>query len=208
METIKVLKKDRVIPSGYQDLTVKQFIRLYHIDPSKEEEFIAAMLNMEVEELRKSRIPNIDLKVMPKLAWYREGITFQGSTHPKVVTINGKKLKVPKDLGYETYGQKIALSNKALEEGMTRIDLIPYALAYYFYPQYSEEEFDDQKAVEFMNEFVMDLPILEVHQIADFFLRSLEDWMNKKIISLMENIPMKKYKRVSEILKNSKSSKR
>lgn len=108
---------------------------------------------------------------------------FEGSKLPKQTTINGKAVKVPKNLKIEPVGAFIAVHNLITDEHKrcaaqnTEFDptnIIPQVLAHYFWLPYMGDDvlYNDEKIEDeaYMDK-IMTIPITDAIPIANFFFR-------------------------------------
>lgn len=108
---------------------------------------------------------------------------FEGKKLPKQTTINGKTVKVPKNLKIEPVGAFIAVHNliteahKRCAEQNTEFDptdIIPQVLAHYFWLPYMGDGvlYNDEKIEndEYMDH-ILTIPLTDAVPIANFFFR-------------------------------------
>ena len=95
---------------------------------------------------------------------------FKMKEKPERFKLMGVDCLVPKDIELERVGQKIMFQN-AMAKHKFIYEGIPEAIAIYLAPELNNGEFDDEKLPE-IEEAVMELRIVDVFPIADFFLNS------------------------------------
>ncbi len=90
------------------------------------------------------------------------------------INLNPSAYKVPKDLGEETLAQKMVLQRRISQlfnQDGNMEDAVPWALAVYFQPMYTGEEFDEKLAADFMEDVVMHSMAIQAYPIGFFFVK-------------------------------------
>lgn len=192
-------EQDIAFPTGYHDLTYGQFLRLrqeYTGDFGHLLEILtgiprAIWMNLPIAESKK---------ILSFLQWILDSpIKWDALQVPQALHYKGVDYKIPKDLGFETFGQKIVLESKVaqivggmLKPGMKSeaktpedfklsaqrrtatqlISFIPYIVATYMQPKVTGKPFDENEvqAVEFE---ILNCRAMEVYPIGNFFIRTL-----------------------------------
>jgi hypothetical protein len=191
---IKIGKETLQFPSGWHHLTLAQTLLIYN--PATGEKGILDVLSILVGKPTSFwfSVDRMDIErhLVPHIAWFNKPFDFQSLPLPPTITIDGKEMKVPKDLGFKSWGQRMAFAQELTTNQATFKDspepernfqfafgLIPYTLALYFYEQFTgtkfADEFDDDKLREFANEKCVHVPITVAYPIAAFFLRNSTD---------------------------------
>ena len=100
---------------------------------------------------------------------------------PDVVEIDKKQIKVVKEIGQETFGQKnfatIAVSDM-IAERLDKVEALVKVAAIYLQPQI-DGFFDDTKAREFEKK-LMESPITDIYPIGNFFLSKYVKYLQPK----------------------------
>lgn len=187
MKNIKVCGEKVRVAESWFELDTQTWVRLMKLtDESSEVDLIAAFTGISVADLSKAKDTNIDLKVFALTGWYSKPINFSDLRCGKTITVDGKTVKVPKDLGFKSLGQKIILQQKIKKTEGSLSELIPYAFAVYIAPEVYGEEYDLEELDAFVDKFVGELPIVEVFPIASFFLKKSIAYMSSRVKSYTE----------------------
>ena len=210
--------KDVLIPENWDELTLRHYIAISR-GVKDTVGVVVALTGLSEREVLNSNPNVIEMKVLPFVDWVIETEpNFNVNEVPKTIKIKDKQVKVPKELEFKTYGQKVYLTNRIMEvfkdqqdpeESIKNekflenfIELIPDALATYLYPEYSGKPFDTEELAEF-REFVLDnTKAKEGYPIAYFFLMRSIDSMKSRISTLVDRTAMKNSKQGSKILKS------
>lgn len=206
----EIVINDKVckIPQSWNDINLRQYLRLISTKEFSDFSFLAIMLDVEEEDIKRSPVVDIDLIVYPQLEWYlnekadKFAEKLLSDKRPKECEIAGKKVIIPKDLKLKEFQQKINA-----EKAMTRSERNPFLaiadlIAIYLYPEFSGELYEYDKAMQFKDEHVMTMPISVAYPIGRFFLMTLRNSLSKKLLTWAGNIPQK---RRGLGFKNSKS---
>lgn len=217
---ILIAGKMRKVPQSWEDINVRQYIRINNFKEFNEVEFMAIMLDVSSEEILDAPIEDLDMLVFPQIHWYMddsadkffERMSDEKNRYiPSAITMkrDGKDVTIiiPKDLAMKTFAQKIAAEQMLEKSKDDPFAVFADVVAIYLYPEWSGEKFDQEKAQEFKNSHIMELPISIAYPIGRFFLMKYLDLMNKKLLIWLENIPQKKRGQMSENSKNLSSLK-
>ncbi len=167
-------------PSNWGDLTLGQLMQVQKIDPKKKKsklKLFSIITGLTEAELDASTDLEYWKQVENILAFMYEAPDFKIFPVPNKVLIQEQEYKVPVDLKLETFGQKIALEelyrSHQTDEGadVNLIDLMPEALAIYFYPMLTGEKFDDEQVDQY-TELMKEIPVKHALPVAGFFLSS------------------------------------
>jgi len=168
------------LPSDWNDITVKQWLDLRSIDFTDICAILAVLTGIEREMwFTSTEISGIEEIILPQLQFLADPIDLTKIELQKFVTISGKEVEVPKDIGLKTYGQKIIFQQEMLKysatDGNFKIEFMPRAIAIYMCP----EPFTDIKAFEYEKE-IERMKVVEAYPLASFFLSSLlKSWTGK-----------------------------
>lgn len=188
MKKIKVCGESVEIAESWLELTTGVWAKLMGItDDSSELELIAAFTGISVADLKSSKDTGLDLKVFAHTGWYAQPIDFSALKQKKTITVDGKTVNVPKDLGFKTLGQKILLQQKIKKTEGTLSQVVPFAFAVYIAPEIYGSDYDLENADKFVEEFVNKLLIIDVFPIASFFLKKSIGYMNLRLRSYTEH---------------------
>lgn len=187
-------------PQGYHDLTYGQFLRLrteYTGDIGHLLEILtgvprAIWMKLPVAEANKAT---------KFLQWILDGpLKWDELQVPKTLHYKGQDFDIPKDLGLETFGQKIVLESKIAQvvgqmlKPITKpgaapmpadfakaakarmqtqlIAFIPYIVATYMQPRVTGKQFDETEVLPVEAE-ILNCRAVEVYPIGNFFIRTL-----------------------------------
>ena len=160
------------IPESWEEINVACFQRLAHLENDYTDTLalLAALMNVSRKELMNSK-DNLRAETTAALKLVAlQQPTWEKQPDPKLFTFEGKQYKVPKDLSFERFGQKVLLQNKLLSEEPA--DCIAYAVALYMQP-ILDGSFDDEK-IEPLEQKILLIPALDIFWIATFFLNKLK----------------------------------
>jgi len=187
MKTLKICGEKVKIAESWLELTTGTWAKLMEItDESSEVELIAALTGLSIADLNESKDTNVDLKVFAVTDWYAQPLDFSALKQAKKITVDGKTVNVPKDLGFKTLGQKIILQQKIKKPEGKLSQLVPYAFAVYIAPEVYGKDYDLENVGDFLIEHVNNLPIVSVFPIASFFLKKSIDYMSSRVKSYTE----------------------
>lgn len=174
------------LPVSWDEITVAQFLALKK-KPKNDAELFSILSGLPVEDWMNASEANIDEVILPLIEYLKDQPNLDELLPPKTITINKKELKVPKNIGLKSYGQKILL-HKAIrnhtevipdgdggEKEVTKDldELIPYTLAVYFHDQLNDNGRTDPGYVDEVVPLMEQLMIVEAYPIASFFLSNL-----------------------------------
>jgi hypothetical protein len=196
------------LPQDYGELTIKQFLLIKNNPGGDFIDLLSILSGLSREVWEQCKDFNIDVKIAPFIEWVNEPFNPDGYTLPDNLIINGKEIDRPKDIRYQTYGQKLALQKEFLEvqkKGGNDVDIIPFALALYFQPAYYDCKHDMDKVDELLP-LVMECKIQLAYPIGYFFLNSYARLLVSKERSFLMFLQKKKYEQVLIDSHNLKSS--
>ena len=205
---IKIGEKICKIPLSWDDINLRQYMKLITFDNYNDVKFLSIMLDVSEEEIKESEIADLDLIVYPLLGWYADdkaddfGKRMSSGLRIKEVTISGKVVKVPEDIRMKTFGQKISCEQSLESNQKNPLLAIPDIIAIYLYPEFSEEKYDYEKSLIFRDEYILLMPIKYAYPIGRFFLMTLKELLSKKLNIWAEVVPKKKLELISKNLIN------
>jgi len=189
------------VPESYSELTMRMFVKIQKSGVDDEANFLSAICGISREEFVKLKDTNVDVKIYNEIGWFAEQTKFDELKHPSYLMVNNKKIKIPKDIGYETYEQKLAVTNH-LSDKLVDSEVMAYMIAVYLYPKYYEDDFNGDDVENFMELHILDLRFVDLYPIGTFFLQSLREFLNSKIAFYQKNTNRTNSE---QVLKNSKS---
>lgn len=125
---------------------------------------------------------------------------------PEFVTINGKKVIIPRDLAIKTQGQFMAFKNGVLKFVQVTEDgkficntpsAYADAMAIYLQPEYTGKPFDYDN-IHHMVGFCRNLPVTEVMPVAAFFLKKYLRSVSEELQSNIRSQQASKSRRASK----------
>lgn len=176
---VKYQGKKRLVafPAGWDELTFRQFLEIRQFEPEHggTPRLLEILTGIEREAWLNMHA-GIAGTLSSLLEWVDTPPNYDVPA-PTSIKIGDKTYSVPRDLGMETFGQKITLESKVQKYEEAKGDLfelMPDAMAIYFQPIVDEGPFDDRKA-ELLKEVFYNCRAVDVYPIASFFLRSAKD---------------------------------
>lgn len=185
----KIGKETLYFPAGWHHISLAQTLVIYDPTTGTKDTLtvLSILVGKPVEFWFAVDRMDVEKHLTPQLAWFNQPFDFQSLPLPPSITIDGKVLKVPKDLGMKSWGQRVAFaqevqtvndrfkdSPEAVRNFHHAFGLIPYTLALYFFEEFHgvnfKDKFDDDAIREFANTKIVHLPITEAYPIAAFFL--------------------------------------
>lgn len=206
---IEIGGKIRKIPQSWDDINLRQYLRIYSSPKFDDIEFLSVMLDCSQEEVKRATITDLDMIVYPQLEWYlsedieKVAQKLTSGKRPKTIKINNKDVAVPYDIQMKEFGQKISAEQSLNKHKDNPLLAMPEIMAIYLYPEYSGELYDYDKAMLFCEEFIVALPLMDAYPVGRFFLMTLRESLSKKMLIWLENIPQKRRGQVLKNLKNS-----
>jgi hypothetical protein len=202
------------IPQSWEDITVRKYLDLRGLSEISynEADFLSIMLDCPVKDILKNEDVDFEFEIFSQLEWYRtKPIDLEKLILPSSIKIGDKDFKVTKDIGYKSYGQKVALQDRIkISANADPIEVIPYAIAIYFYDDYYPdiEELPDDDAINaFVDDIVMGCSIVQAYPVGYFFLMRLVESMSSKLKLLEDHILPKRKGRKFTSWRNMVSSK-
>lgn len=154
----------------------KDLVRLFSIMSGIDYAFISTSDSEELED---------SLLIATKFI-YDEKPDFKDVPVPDEITLLGKTIKVPGNLGRLSIGQNIHVRQR-LAKSKTYDELISFTCAVYLQPLLDQGSFDLDRAEE-IEKHILDLPITKTYPIGFFLLRQLgssgRTWTNALPLTL------------------------
>lgn len=187
-------KKTLFLPEWWGEVTTAQYQRLVtEWDACDLVKLFSIMSGIDAKVLSDTHDPDLEAALFETVRFvYDTKPIFKETKPPLFVTIEGKKIKIPRKLGSLSIGQNIMVRQR-MDSAKTFDELISIVTAIYLQPFYdlkNEEimksigtdfdktveskagEFDSSK-VDDLHEKVLRLPITETYPIGFFLLRPL-----------------------------------
>lgn len=176
MIPFKINNQPFLIPSGWHELTLDQYVRLRNeFTGSNTDVLLEILSGLSKEMCYNASLEDVELLVIPALQWMEERLAVESLPVPEKINIEGVGYDIISDIGKKTYGQKIALQ-KAMEDCIAEtgdlINCLTFAIAVYYYPIVTKEIFNEDEAREFAK-IIGKLKLTEAYPVADFFFSSL-----------------------------------
>jgi len=195
------------LPSGWHEVSVGKYVEILKASHDFVD-VLSVMSGLDKDIWLQSKQNDVDIKIFPLIKWAWNTDELKKLPLPKEIKIKGVVCKVPKDLGFKSFGQKVLLSNE-IKEGLEKpfhIDsCMSYALAVYFYNDITGLKYDDEKAREFAKEIEKDILITDAYPIADFFLQKSIEYLHSTMIVLSQQLPTKSSAQELKSLKSTES---
>lgn len=176
-----------LIPSRWEDITVKQWFQLRDISLEDYCGILEVLSGVSRETWFNTREIDVVEKLIPFLDWMKEPVDLSKYPVPEKVIIGGALVTVPKDIKLKTFGAKITyeknLQNYTNENGEVSIDFLPIALSIYFCP----EPFNDTAAAGLLDD-IGNMPISEAYPISAFFLTNSQQSGKQKVNNFQANM--------------------
>lgn len=188
---VKIGKETFMFPAGWHHLSLAQVLIMYNPEGGTKGilDILSILVGKPKEFWFKVDRMDIERHLVPHLMWFNKQFDFKSLPLPPNIVIDGKELKVPKDLGFKSWGQRMSFaqeigsvndqfkdSPKEMLDYQFSFGLIAYTLALYFYEDFHgikfSDEFDDEKIRQFANEKCVHVPITQAYPIAAFFLQN------------------------------------
>ena len=167
MRSIYIDKVLTNMPSHWGEVTLKMLMQIENGDNQDELFVFSVLVQKTYKEIVHSTLKEDE--VTDAVAFvYTETPKWNLLVVPKVLTINGKRCKLPNVLKV-CLGQNIMMSNlleRPLSETLISI------LAVYFQPVYDGGQFDRERLSD-IEQLIEKVPAVEGWAVANFFLRSL-----------------------------------
>lgn len=193
MLRFKVVSKDpidkrrrhtRIIetPGSWGECNLETFIKVQSWDGKEDLQLFTMVTGIPYATLNNNVQKSLENYIGAAISWINQPLDLDNLPLPAEITIHGKPVQVPKDLGDLTIGQKMYASQelrKIVGEKTGEVSKemilrqIPVLLSIYLSPLYFKQDFDVDRCNDFKVQIVPKLPILEAWPIYDFFLKKL-----------------------------------
>lgn len=164
------------VPTSWAEVSVRQFMALRQWNDRDFCSLLSILSGASREEIFACKNIDLDEQVIPRISFVEKPIKDSIIEKQRTIMINGKRYPIPTDLDLCTFGQKLALQEKMAHYYNTEkstVSCIPIAVAIYMFPIVTGNKYSTADAEKFMDDFVMDCPIVEAWSVANFFLRKL-----------------------------------
>ena len=159
------------VPESWKECTLGMWLRLsswYGVDYVKG---FSKIVGIDYDIISRSKSKRLYRILFEVIGWTSEEIDWEHLPVPEYLTIEGKDIQIPKNIGEQALGQKI-LVHEAMVNTKNIGEVLPVALAVYLDPLYHGKEFDRERAIKF-EEKIKQLPVLEAYPTGIFFLTRL-----------------------------------
>ena len=190
MKRIKVKsssgKRTVYLPEWWGEVTTDQYQRLVtEWDACDLVKLFSIMSGIDAKVLSDTHDPDLEAALFESVRFvYDTKPVFKETKAPPFVTIEGKKIKIPRKLGILSIGQNIMVRQR-MDTAKTFDDLLSITMAIYLQPLYDGAEveryggvtikpaaFDYDRAM-VLHDKILALPISEVYPVAFFLLSPL-----------------------------------
>ena len=187
--TVTIDGKKRTInaPSSWNELTLRQFIRIETEFMEDRENFILLfhiLTGLDIAFIEDSKDKEVEKQLYKICSFIGESIELDKVTHGDALMINDVPVKVPKDLGDISLGQKIMISQaiKGIDDIVIKM---PIVLANIMQPS-RDGKYDRHKVKE-MEETMNECNGLECYSLAKGFFLSSKILNNTGLTSSKES---------------------
>jgi len=203
MVIVDIQGKKFNIPTGIEDVSIGRFIAFRNINPANNLQFMQWVLNSDHQFNDDDEVANRLAKCLdisqPAIEQMYEFMNDKAKHEtPEFVEILGLTIDFKNDfinrLPYWPYEVCKALVRAENEkESPDETNIIPDILSHYFFSLVTKSPYDENKASDF-KDVILDIPMVQAIQAANFFFRKLKNKSNGKLKSLIQrlNLNMKK----------------
>lgn len=171
MVTFTINKQKILMPTIKTELTLDQCQRIAkEVDFDMIHEDWLKLFNILTNKNFKVEDVEAKLLIINKLAPFIDGISFD-EFMPEAVQINGKEIKIPKEVGNMVIGQALALKQsvsgfKYIDEGISK------AVSIYLQPLVDGKKFSKERAKE-VEQSILKMPAFLFYTLGNFILGQL-----------------------------------
>ncbi len=159
------------VPESWKECTLGMWLRLSSWDGVDYVKGFSKIVGIDYDIISRSKSKRLYRILFEVIGWTSEEIDWEHLPVPEYLTIEGKDIQIPKNIGEQALGQKI-LVHEAMVNTKNIGEVLPVALAVYLDPLYHGKEFDRERAIKF-EEKIKQLPVLEAYPTGIFFLTRL-----------------------------------
>lgn len=174
------------IPEGYEDLTLGQYIDRLKWDGEDILDLVKTMTGLGDEVIRNTDTEYVMNTIVSRLGWLKTPPSFMFTEDtpedkrielpvPSKINIDKYVVVVPKDIEFETYGQKISLQihiKMSQKEELTVVEIIPFCLAIYLQPVLEGRKYDEDRARRLIPK-ILEMNFVDAYSVGSFFLDNL-----------------------------------
>lgn len=175
MITIQIKETQYNIPTKWEEVTLRQYIQLVRWgDKLNPVRLLSIVTGIKYEDISNLPCDEFSIKVMPDMEFLGTDMNVFGLHRKKELTINGTTVKVIYDAGQERFGQKLYMQQvvtNGVENKVNHNELVAPVVANYYAPYLHPQGKWDDKHVKEVENYIYDMPMVEVYPEADFFLR-------------------------------------
>ena len=185
MKTFELSKDIQAkFPENIDEVTFEQYLKVCAKDVTNID-ILEALSGVSKDIWMQCSDDNIDTVILPHLEFISENI--ETLSVPDKIELAGKTIKVPKDLGFETFGQKVICQDAIVKEDKESGEIqkvMPFIVAVYLQPQI-DKEFSEEKARKLIPE-ILKKKVTEIYPLGFFLLAKLVASLNVKLNYLVE----------------------
>lgn len=161
------------LPTHWGEVTTKQYQRMHSDwDSNDLVKLFSILTGIEYKTLSDTKDPDLEEALVGATMFvYDTSPGFKQADPPPFVTINKKKVRIPRNIGALSIGQNIHVREQ-MDSAKVFDELISFATAMYLQPLYDETDFDYVRAT-MLHEEILKLPISETYPVGFFLLRPL-----------------------------------
>ncbi len=174
-----------LFPDSWDEVTLKQFNQLRSLPEEATTIDVLIILADAPEHLTGLNDPLADAEIMKGLGFLASIPDFLALPAPEVVILRGAKVRVPENIGLETYGQKLAVDELLKEITDTGASINPYTAAIPLISVYlSERPFVDLEQARALMQEVEKMKATEALALSAFFLTNWQNLTSSGALSL------------------------
>jgi len=178
------------VPSGYEDLTLGQYIAISKFDGHGILNLVQDLTGLSQEVIDQTTEDEAMRKIVHLLQWATIAPTFLDKEKddyeplpvPDKLTFDKEEYEVPQEIELKTFGQKISVQlhlSMAQKKETTIAECMPLIIAIYMQPIVTGEPYQEDKAKKLLPA-INKMNLLDAYAVADFFLRSSTQLLNEK----------------------------
>lgn len=179
-------------PSSWDELTLKNLLDIENCDRAPLTIF-SLLTGIEFDILRDSKQEDLEYQIYLAIEFVHDSPKWDELKPPSNIVIDGRVIKIPKDISVLTLGQKI-MFDQTLVNATNLTQVIPQALAIYLQPLIDGAKYDRDKQ-EAAQKVILTLPATQMYALVNFFLTSRSNLKKFGLIGLhllrLKNSPFK-----------------
>jgi hypothetical protein len=166
-------QREIILPTSWATCPTEKYIQMAtEWDAADMVKLFSILSGIEYKTLSETKDANLEQQLIIATRFvYEETQRFKDAPVPESLTIQGKTVKIPKEVGGLSIGQSIHV-RREMEKAKYIEELIAFATAIYLQPLVHGEDFDFVKAMELLPA-INKMPITEIYPVGFFLLLPL-----------------------------------